>query len=62
MMSFSLYMLLSSLSIACSINPKRVVPFSDTLHKAMVHKNLCVTGKKFWGKYFVKNGKENRQQ
>ena len=31
------------------------------MHKARVHKSLCVTGKKM-GKCFVKNGKENRRQ
>ena len=39
-------MLLPFLSIACCINLKRVVPFSDTLHKARDHKMLCVTEKK----------------
>ena len=36
------------------------VPFSDTLHKCRALENLCVT-KKIKGKYFVKNGKKNRQ-
>ena len=39
-------MLLPFLPIACWINVKLVVPFSDTSHKAGVHKNLCVTEKK----------------
>ena len=29
--------------------------FCDTLHKARVCKNLCVTENKVLGKYFVKN-------
>ena len=44
------------------MTPKRFVPFSDALYKANVDKNLCVTEKKKLGKYFVKNGKKNRQQ
>ena len=51
--------MLPLLSIASWINPKRVVPFSDTLHKAK-DQNVCVTEKKL-GKYFVKNDKAQKQ-
>ena len=54
---------IAAISVYCllnKLNPKWAVPFSDTLHKAKIHKNFC--NKKKLRKYFIKNGEESHQQ